>query len=291
MKPMLVHVEDESTAATDPGFLSQLTRRVARGVRSVDSVDWKDVLATRLRVRSEEAEREVYWAKLRPWIWTVGGLLIAAVMICAFLFLPVFRVQTVKVTGAQRATPAELQRIAGADGKHVLGVNTAEIENGIALLPWVESVEVKRSLPATVEIKVEEREPTAFLDAVPPVAVDADGVVLGTLADLDRLLFPTLAPDGDVPPAGDVWQDEDGRIVLGAIGALTPEARAKLESAALGERGVQAKVRAGPDVYFGDPVDMAVKGEVLLDVLAGLYDGGGDIRYIDVSSPTAPSTG
>ncbi|HSH45893.1 MAG TPA: FtsQ-type POTRA domain-containing protein, partial [Longimicrobiales bacterium] len=107
----------------------------------------------------------------------------------ALRHLDVFHVREVEVTGTHLLDPYTLVRAAGLDEASSVFDDPDRWLFGVLTLPLVESVEVRRKLPAGVEIRVREVEPVALVAGSTLRPVDAAGRLLpvetaGALLDL-----------------------------------------------------------------------------------------------------------
>lgn len=76
---------------------------------------------------------------------------------------PRFALKTIAVAGTQRRTAEEVATLAGAAiGNNIFSVDPAAAEAGILADPWIERARVVRTLPATLEISITEREAHAL---------------------------------------------------------------------------------------------------------------------------------
>jgi cell division protein FtsQ len=92
-----------------------------------------------------------------------------------------FTVEVVRVEGTRFLDPAELLASAQPEQLNAEAVGPEDFEilgERIALHPLIERVAVRRSLPASVIIEVEERVPVAFLSSSPVRGIDRTGRVL-----------------------------------------------------------------------------------------------------------------
>jgi cell division septal protein FtsQ len=122
---------------------------------------------------------------------------------------PLFTVQEVRVEGAERLTSERLTELAAvAEGSTLLRLDVEEIRKRVAADPWVASVEVKRSFPATVVLAVTERKIAAVV-AVPSLRegsaaqnwlLSKDGIWLASFAASTAL----------VPATAEVTQGAEG---------------------------------------------------------------------------------
>lgn len=110
--------------------------------------------------------------------------LIAAAVVVANLSY--FTIQNVSVIGNEQVSDAEILRLAEIDDEQsILGLNMLLARHKIKLNPYIESVNINRKMPDTVEIIVTEK--PAFAQLATPeekgktrkyVAIDSDGRVL-----------------------------------------------------------------------------------------------------------------
>jgi hypothetical protein len=96
-----------------------------------------------------------------------GALVIAAVpLIGAFWFLNSthFRIREVAVTDTERVSPQWIEaRLRQVRGKHIFWLSLDDVRELLAPHPWVRGVEMRRVLPARVEIRIREEQPVALL--------------------------------------------------------------------------------------------------------------------------------
>ena len=106
---------------------------------------------------------------------------------------PRFALRTVRVRGLQRATEHELLRLANVGpGANLWSLDPTAVGQAMSAHPWVSSVEVTRSLPDTLVLRVEEREPVALAALGDLYVVDAQGVPFKRVSASDRLDLPLL---------------------------------------------------------------------------------------------------
>jgi len=106
---------------------------------------------------------------------------------------PRFALRTVKVQGLRRATEKELLRLAGvAPGMNLWSLDPAAVAQAMAAHPWVRTVEVTRSLPDTLQLRVEERAPVALASLGDLYVVDAEGAPFKRVSPAETLDLPLL---------------------------------------------------------------------------------------------------
>lgn len=123
------------------------------------------------------ADRRFRRAHLRParkrtrlasWRWRVA----AAAAVAALSFyaahravgvlgsLQILRVEHIVVRGNHRLSNGEvLAFLGGLRGEHILSVDLEEWRRGVLNSPWVADASLRRTLPSTVEVTIEERAP------------------------------------------------------------------------------------------------------------------------------------
>ena len=115
--------------------------------------------------------------------WRVLSLLIVGILSYALLAAwrsPEYRITTVKVTGLQRLTEAEVLAKVNAVGMHSFAVIPEKIRAEIAAaFPEFRDVTVKVGIPASLEIRVVERQPMiAWQSKTALIWVDSEGYLI-----------------------------------------------------------------------------------------------------------------
>nr|WP_204261266.1 FtsQ-type POTRA domain-containing protein [Blastococcus saxobsidens] len=226
---------------------------------------------------------------LRPrqrWSLRVAVLLTVLAVIGWLLWLgPVLAVRTVQVDGLDTLTVEQVREVARIpDDVPLLRVDVDAVEQRVATLPQVRSVQAARGWPDRIVVTVAERVPVA---------------VVGTpgrrsLVDAEGILFDTVTGD---PPRGvvelevaDPGPDDAATVAgLGAIRALPVGLREDVERVAVpGPERVELTMTDGTVVVWGGPDESATKGQVLVALLDRIADGALEpAAVIDVSAPDA----
>lgn len=106
---------------------------------------------------------------------------------------PRFALRSVQLVGAERATEAELLALGGVQpGANLWTLDAADVSRAMAGHPWVKSVDVRRALPDTLQVRVEEHLPAALAVMGDLYVVDADGVPFKKVSGLDALDLPLI---------------------------------------------------------------------------------------------------
>lgn len=221
--------------------------------------------------------------------WTIGLIVFGSVVAVAWVVThsSLLEVGRIRVTGAQQAAPAEVQRAAGVRGDPILFVDTGAVEHRVERVAWVDEARVHRSLGGEVDIHVTERRPAAWVRRAPDrvALVDVHGRVLAD-APVPPPGLPEITGLRAVPRAGrDIAPNAAARVLEKlprALGLRTTRVTVDGDAVTLG-------LKDGPEVRLGSPRDVATKARAALAVLAATE--GAPPRYIDVRVPAAPVAG
>lgn len=192
-----------------------------------------------------------------------------------------FLVEKVVVVGAQERWNEEILRAASVEKSiPMVEVDTSSASASIADVSIVRDVEVVRSWPSTVTIKVTPREPVlAVREAKNRLAlVDAEGVTTEVVAK---------APDGVpvVTTKGSGGANADAyRAAWGVLSTLPAEITAEVTDVTVSSADL-VTLELGPrTVVWGGVGEASLKAEVAAALLAT------DAKLIDVSAPRSPIT-
>ena len=92
-------------------------------------------------------------------------------------------------------------------GDHLLLCDTALVESALRRHPWIASVEVRRTLPPALEVRVVERRAAALVDLGGLYLVDAEGEVFKRALPGDGLDLPVITGVGR-----DAWVDRRAEV-------------------------------------------------------------------------------
>ncbi|MEU6123293.1 FtsQ-type POTRA domain-containing protein [Streptomyces sp. NPDC047123] len=203
------------------------------------------------------------------------------------------RLERVKTSGTRVLTPSEVRKAAAAPvGSPLISVDTDAIEDRLrSALPRIDSVDVVRSWPHGIGLKVTERKPVLLIEKGGKyVEVDAKGVRFATVE---------RAPKG-VPKLELTPDHESGAASLRRFGTdrLLREAvrvAGDLPDAVAGDtRNVKVRsydsitleLRGSRTVDWGS----GEKGRTKARTLTALMKAAPKARHFDVSVPTAPAS-
>ncbi len=191
----------------------------------------------------------------------------------------VLGVHDVEVTGTSRLDPAEVRSVAAIEsGIPLARLDTGAVADRLRRLPVVRTVDVERSWPRGVTIRVQERTPAAVQARGQAFAlVDREGVEFAQVQRRPAGLPLVSAPVDAGPPAL--------RAALDVLDQLTGPVRDQVRQvrAATAEQ-VELRLTRGRTVLWGSPERGARKAAVLAVLISRTA------QVYDVSAPDSPTT-
>ena len=121
-------------------------------------------------------------------------LIVTAMIIGIFVYIPLFTLREIKLVGAAYLTSDDIIKIGNIYiGEPLFQLETDEVTKRLQQDLRIEEVRVKRSLPSTLEVEVKERKPLAtivcdygYLD------IDRNGKVLDSYKSLKEMPIPMI---------------------------------------------------------------------------------------------------
>ncbi|MEV6244958.1 FtsQ-type POTRA domain-containing protein [Streptomyces sp. NPDC051742] len=201
-----------------------------------------------------------------------------------------FRVERVKTYGTSVLTPREVEEVAAVPvGAPLVSIDTEAIEARLRQrLPRIESVDVVRSWPHGIGLKVTERKPVLLMRKGGKfVEVDATGTPFATVDTAPRGV-PLLVLDAASSPS--LRRFDGDRLLREAVrvrGELPAEiARDTRVVRVTSYDSVTLELTRGRSVFWGSGEHGPVKARVLTALLKATPKAG----HFDVSAPTAPAS-
>ncbi|MER5751115.1 FtsQ-type POTRA domain-containing protein [Streptomyces sp. NPDC002088] len=233
--------------------------------------------------------------RLRVIIILVLGSLLGAGCVWVLYGSQWLRAERVSVSGTRVLTPEQVREAAGVPvGAPLISVDTDAIEARLRRkLPRIDSVDVFRSWPHGIGLKVTERSPVVVVrKGTAFVEVDDEGVRFATVSDAPKGL-PTLEltvsrSDSSAASLRRFGEDrlvrEAVRVVAGDIpAAVARETRiVKVRS----YDDISLELSGGRTVAWGS----GEKGRAKARTLTALMKAAPGARHFDVSTPTAPAS-
>lgn len=127
--------------------------------------------------------------------------LLSLAVVITFSSLGTFKVSAINLEGAERLTAEAMLSQIGVTGTSIIKIDPEEIESRIIEnFPSISKVKVSAGLPASLTIKVTERQPLiAWQQAAGTLWIDADGVMFVPRGEVEIPL--TVIAAGDPPDA------------------------------------------------------------------------------------------
>ncbi|MGW1928947.1 cell division protein FtsQ/DivIB [Streptomyces sp. NPDC001919] len=226
----------------------------------------------------------------RVLLLALAVLLLAAGGLWALYGSNWFRVERVKTSGTSVLTPPEIEAAAAVPmGAPLVTVDTEAIEARLRRgFPRIESVDVVRSWPHGIGLKVTERKPVLLIEKGGRfVEVDATGMRFATVDTAPRGI-PRLVLDSAASPSLRRFGAE--RLLREAVrvrGELPAEiARDTRVVRVTSYDSVTLELTRGRTVFWGSGEHGPVKARVLTALLKATPKAG----HFDVSAPTAPAS-
>lgn len=201
-----------------------------------------------------------------------------------------FEVREIKVQGNVSLNRDQIVSISGlSPGENIFRINLQSASEKLRVIPMIKNVDMARRLPATVQIRVEERKPVALLPVEAGfIQIDGEGVYIqkgdigqDQLPVITGVQFPAPVPGGKIVSEG---LDLALAVVKGVPAQLLPQL------SEINAQGDQAVIYTldGTRCRLGVSEDLEQKGEVLMEVLDGLKEKGKKIEYIDLTYAGSP---
>ncbi|WP_295646268.1 cell division protein FtsQ/DivIB [uncultured Corynebacterium sp.] len=206
-----------------------------------------------------------------------GIVAVVVLIVLGMYFFPVLRVNSIEVEGTHNADAAAVKDAANVGtSANMLRVDTDQVAEKVAKVPWVEQVTVSRSWPSTLKVEVREHAAVAYF---------RDGQEVSAVDESGKVFLKGIAPKGakEITSA----RADDTRAIAAAvtaINALYPKEREKLERVeAKTAESLVLRFPEGKSVTWGSAERADEKAEATRVVLAR------EGKKWNVSNPAMPS--
>jgi cell division protein FtsQ len=237
----------------------------------------------RIEARRAEVQREYGRKRLRVLV-IVAVVVVLVVGSYLAIESPFLDVDRIEVVGASHVLPKRVRAAAGVDdGRALLRVDLAAVAKRVEQLPWVERARVKRDLPGTLRIDIDESKPVAYVRTRGMIAV---------IGRDDRVIaWAREVPAGAIEVTGVRRVPKRGQLLspvgtARVIAALPPELAPHARSVALRTESVVVLLDVG-EVRLGTVSDLEAKFAAAIAVMQASY-ADSTFDYIDVTVPTSP---
>lgn len=203
-----------------------------------------------------------------------------------------FLVEEVTFTGVEHLTESEANALVKVpDGTTLLNVDSASIEASLMRDSWVESVEVRREFPSTLEIVVHEREMAAVVEipmgqaqTIQNWAIGTDGIWIMAIpnqdSDMGQRISPRIyedaeaaihitgVPVGIVPEMGKECTDADVCNALEIITGLTTQLADQIKGVSASDiESTTLTLDSNVEIAFGTADNIREKERVCLEIM------------------------
>lgn len=237
----------------------------------------------------------------------VGGFILILITGAIYFFLAssFFAVQKVVVVGASTLTGPEVVELAGIEsGTNIFNIRTEDIKRRLLTVPAIAGVNVKRRLPGSVTLEIQERKPVAVVKTAGGLmAVDREGFCIAKADKLSSLKLPLITcqnpKNGEDMSLGERLPAEIWGNLLEIAGRISDFSRNHISEIHLDKLNrVSVYVLRGPEIRLGGlelltPETVTERINMVEKIVALWYQGRlpGTTRYIDVSHQGFPVLG
>jgi cell division protein FtsQ len=224
------------------------------------------------------------------WVFIVLALVAASYGGYRLATWPGFQPSTIAVDGNRRVgTDAILARAALPKDRNLWLIDKRAAERRIETIPWIRTAQIHRALPAAVTIVVTERAPIACAQTNDArYMIDEDARVLGTDCGASGALLAVDWPS--IPPQqlGATLDVARLQRMLGDVHTLQTMKLDPVRVALDRFDGVEATLRGGPLIRFGEDRDLAEKAKLVDPILRTYGPRAQKLAVIDLRAPSTP---
>lgn len=255
--------------------------------------------------RTSQVPETKFRKRLRAVLIAIGSLVaVLAVVFAALSFTNAFTIKQVTVEGIEHLTAEEVSELAAVPkDATLLSVDTDLIKQRLLKDAWIQSVQIFRMFPSTLEISVSERTIMAVVE-VPVVdttgvrswAISSDNIWLMPIPDKNseagKMISPKIYEDaeqvlhisdvayGEEPEIGAVCTNENVNCALSIVSGMTTSLADRVcEVKATDTDSTTLVLDNGVEIAFGSAENIRDKERVCLQLLEE-YEG--EIAYINV---------
>jgi POTRA domain-containing FtsQ-type protein len=207
-----------------------------------------------------------------------------------------FAVDTIRVEGASPAVAAQIQHeLRRYDGRSLVAVDAAAVEQRVGGLPAVRSATVDRAFPHTLRVRVVPELPIAVLRRGPDsFLVSARGRVIAPIPRATHRALPRIwLPAGTTIELGSFLGGADGGLAARSLAAFVGSGfpgRVTFVRALDGQ--ITLGLRGGLEIRLGAPVDLRLKIAIAHGIVPTLArPSAGGPTYLDIAVPERPVAG
>lgn len=216
------------------------------------------------------------------------------VILAQFVFLQssFFAVDSIDVVGAYLISKDDIVKQTGVTvGARILPINSTKIAN-ILLNKYylLRSVEVKKLLPRTLKIAVEERNHyLSILTGESLYAIDNEGVVLYEIEDPANVKLPVITLEGSILSPGLQLKGEQIKSALLAVPVIRKYFSDREVAVVVLKNGeIEIELDPSTRIKLGYPIDLSAKFALLPALLKKVEEKKLTLQYIDLRFANTP---
>ena len=229
--------------------------------------------------------------------WVLIPVFLVACLLAGYFFAVsgFFAVNNIVIEGNTRVEDEEIINIAQIEkGMNIFAVNSNALEQFIPILPRVKSAVLKRKLPCTVIITIEEREPVALINVgKATLEIDAEGRILDRYLTIKDSSLPLVTgidttDQGLIP--GCFITGEQIETALEILSSLPENADDIGEINVADTQFIKIYTISGTEIRIGDSRDFDEKYLLYTTIIEeNQRKEEAAIKYIDVSIISRPA--
>jgi len=243
--------------------------------------------------RSCSFRRKYKQQDLHKFLRTLNKILVCTVGVLGlycFSQSSFFALKNIEVQGLKRLSSAEVTKKSGlSKGRNLFQIDLAQAKKRLLAHPLIERVEVKRHLPQTVLIKLQEREPRAlFLIDHNFLVLDQKGFCVDKITSLEPYDLPIIT--GLTPSSTALGEQVSrNRSLVKVLTALDGDVQSFFSEVNLAVPDhIRGYSREGIPVLLGTPENLPEKFRLAVSFLGSLKNAEA-VEYVDIRTVQAPA--
>lgn len=216
--------------------------------------------------------------------------MLIAVLILTLMISPVFDITVITVEGNSKISSEDIIEASGLkEGVNIFKADLSKAKTYISMMPYVDFVTVKRVMPGTIKILIEESKPVAYIPFIGSyICIDSKGKIVEVFSKLEEIKLPViLGLKFSEFTIGQVIQAEDDKKMELVKASLKEIIHNDLlnqitEIDVNDVYNIRLKVRDKIDVNLGDGTRISFRMSFLRGILEQLEET--DKGYIDLTN-------
>jgi len=229
------------------------------------------------------------------WVMIPVFLLVCLLAGYFFSMSGIFAVRHIDIIGTDAVTQEEILAVSGIElGMNIFSVNEDLAEELLPIIARVETAQVDKRLPGTIEVFITEREPVAIMSTGKAVVeLDSTGRILDRYTTVSGDALPLITGvdiTGQGLVAGCFIKGKGLQKALDILSAMPEDAEDIGEINVSDPEYIKLYTLNGPEVRLGGSEDFAEKYAIYSAIIKeSQYEEGRALRYIDVSILSKPT--